>query len=105
MDHSRAQTRTPRSSLLFLESSSEKRLWNTASALKGKFFFFSFWLFWVFVAAHGLSLVAAGGSFSLVAVHGLITVVASLVAEHGLQEFRLIDLAVPKHVKSFVNRD
>ena len=31
-----------------------------------------------------LSLVAAGGGSSLVAVHGLLIVVASLVAEHGL---------------------
>ena len=34
-----------------------------------------FWLCWVFVAARGLSLVA---------VHGLLIAVASLVAEHGL---------------------
>ena len=38
------------------------------------FFFFSFFLCWVFVAAGGLSLVA---------VHGLLIAVASLVAEHG----------------------
>ena len=35
----------------------------------------SFWLCWLFVASHGLSLVA---------VHGLLVVVASLAAEHGL---------------------
>ena len=74
-------------------------------SFKRKVFFFLIWIFWVFLSAPGLSLVAAGGSFSLVVVHGLSTVVASLVAEHGLQEFRLIDLAVPKHVRSFVNRD
>ena len=39
-------------------------------------FFFFFWLHWVFVAACGLSLVAASG---------LLTAVTSLVAEHGLQ--------------------
>ena len=43
------------------------------------FFFFNkfiyFWLLWVFVAAHGLSLVAASG---------LLIAVASLVAEHRL---------------------
>ena len=32
----------------------------------------------------GFSLVVASGGYSLVAVHGLLTVVASLVAEHGL---------------------
>ena len=37
--------------------------------------FLYFWLCWVSVAAHGLSLVAAGG---------LLVVVASLVAEHRL---------------------
>ena len=39
------------------------------------FFFFNLWLCWVFVAAHGLSLVA---------VHGFLIAVGSLVAEHGL---------------------
>ena len=47
------------------------------------FYFLLFWLRWVFVAACGLSLVAASGSYS-VAVHGLLIAVASLVAEHGL---------------------
>ena len=37
--------------------------------------FIYFWLRWVFVAAHGLSLVA---------VSGLLIAVASLVVEHGL---------------------
>ena len=37
--------------------------------------FFFFWLFWVFAATHGLSLVV---------MCGLLIVVASLVAEHGL---------------------
>ena len=32
----------------------------------------------------GFSLIAASGGYSLVAVCGLLTVVASLVAEHGL---------------------
>ena len=43
-----------------------------------------FWLCWVFVAAWGFSLVAASGSYSLVAVHGLFIAVASLVVEHRL---------------------
>ena len=32
--------------------------------LKNKFIYFYFWLRWVFVAAHGLSLVAASGGYS-----------------------------------------
>ena len=45
---------------------------------------FYFWLHWVFVAAaRGLSLVAVSSGYS-VAVHVLLIVVASLVAEHGL---------------------
>ena len=47
-------------------------------------FFFFFWPRWVFVAAHGLSLVVASGGLLFVAVRGLLIVVASLVAEHGL---------------------
>ena len=54
-------------------------------ALKKKLFilFLNFWLHWVFVAARGLSLVAASGGYS-VAVRGLLIAVASLVVEHGL---------------------
>ena len=44
----------------------------------------NFWLCWVFVAAHGLSLVVASGVYSAVAVYGLLTVVAPLVVECGL---------------------
>ena len=40
-------------------------------------------LHWVFVAAR-LSLVTASEGYTLVVVHRLLTVVASLVAEHGL---------------------
>ena len=47
------------------------------------YYFFFFWLCWVFVAVHGLSLVAARGGYS-VAVRGLLIAVASLVAEHRL---------------------
>ena len=42
-----------------------------------------FWLHWVFIAVRGLSLVVASGAYSVV-VCGLLIVVASLVAEHGL---------------------
>ena len=38
----------------------------------------------VYTAAHGLSLVAAGGSYSLAAVKEMLIAVASLVAEHRL---------------------
>ena len=46
--------------------------------------FFYFWLCWVFLAAHGLSLVVESRGCSLVVVRGLLIAVASLVAEHGL---------------------
>ena len=52
------------------------------------FFFFNlfiyFWLHWVFVAVCELSLVAASGGHSSVAVRGLLIAVASPVAEHRL---------------------
>ena len=57
-------------------------------------FFFSFcskkylciylWLGWVLVSAHRLSLVVESRGLLFVAVYGLLTVVASLVAEHRL---------------------
>ena len=40
-------------------------------------------------AAHRLSLVAVNRGYSLSVVHGLLIVVPSLVAEHGLYEHRL----------------
>ena len=46
--------------------------------------FVVFWLHWVFVATQAFSLVAASGSYSLVAACRLLIVVASLVAEHRL---------------------
>ena len=51
------------------------------------FLIYLFYLFspsWIFVAACGLPLVVASRGCSLVAVHRLLTAVASLVAEHGL---------------------
>ena len=48
------------------------------------FIYFYFWLRWVFVAAHGLTLVAASGGLLFVAVHWLLIAVASLVADHRL---------------------
>ena len=43
-----------------------------------------FRLCWVIIAASKLFLVAARGDYSLAVVHGLLLVVASLVAEHRL---------------------
>ena len=43
-----------------------------------------FWLCWVLHCCTGFSLVAASRGYSLVAVHGLLFEVASLVSEHGL---------------------
>ena len=48
------------------------------------FLFIYFWLCWVFIAAHGLSLVAESRGLLFVAVRGLLMEVASLVAERGL---------------------
>ena len=46
--------------------------------------FIYFWLHWVFVAAGGLSLVAASGGYSSLRVCRLLAAVASLLADHGL---------------------
>ena len=43
-----------------------------------------FWLCWVFIAMHGLSSIAASRNYSLVAVHGLLIVMAFLAVECGL---------------------
>ena len=42
-------------------------------------------VFYIFIAARGLSLVATSGGYPAVAVHGLLIVVAPLAAERGLQ--------------------
>ena len=47
-----------------------------------------FWLCWVFIALHGLSLVAASRGYSLVEMCGLLFAVASLVAEQRLETMR-----------------
>ena len=44
-------------------------------------FLFVYRLHWVFVAIHGLSPVSVSGSYSLVAVQGLLIAVSSLVAQ------------------------
>ena len=43
-----------------------------------------FWPHWVFVSKSGLFLVVASGGYSVVVVHELLIVVASLVVAHGL---------------------
>ena len=45
---------------------------------------FYLWLCWVFVAARGLFSSCGEQGLLFVVVHGLLIVVASLVAEHGL---------------------
>ena len=56
-----------------------------SSDIFSNFLFTYFWLCWVSFVAHGLSLVAESGGHPLVVVRGFLIVVASLVAEHGLQ--------------------
>jgi len=48
------------------------------------YLFIYFWLGWIFIAKHGLSLVVASWGYSLVALHGLLIVEASPVVKHGL---------------------
>ena len=48
------------------------------------YFIYLFRLCWVFVSVRGPSLVAVSRACSLVAVHSLLVVMASLTAEHGL---------------------
>ena len=53
--------------------------------LNSAFFFFYFWLCWVFVAAHGLSLVPVSRGSSPLAVLWLFITVTSLVLGLGLE--------------------
>ena len=68
-----------------------------------KYLLVYFWLFWVFVATHRLSPVLASGGCSLVAVHGLLIVVVSLVVWY--EGSRDTGLVVPQHVGSSWTRD
>ena len=57
--------------------------WEAASFVF--FFFFNIlWLFWVFIAGCGLSLVAESKGYLVIAMLELLISVASLVAEHRL---------------------
>ena len=47
------------------------------------YLFINFWLGWIFIAKHGLSLAVASGGYSLIAVHGVLAVVASAVKTDG----------------------
>ena len=51
---------------------------------KNNLFIYFFRLCWVFAAAQTFSQVVASKGYSLVAVHGLLIAVASLVVEHRL---------------------
>ena len=44
-----------------------------------------YWLRWLFVAVPGLSLIESSGDYSPIVTRGLLTAVASLAAEHGLE--------------------
>ena len=43
-----------------------------------------FWLYWVLIAAHRLSLAVVSRSYSLVVVHKFLLAVASLITDHEL---------------------
>ena len=53
------------------------------------YLFIYLWLCWVFISVQGLSLVVARGGPLFIAVHGPLTIAASLVVEHRLQTRRL----------------
>ena len=48
------------------------------------YYIYVFWLCWIFVAVHRLSLVSATTGYSLIAVHRLLIVLASLTEGHRL---------------------
>ena len=56
------------------------------------------------VATLGIFVVTASGDYSLVAIGGLLIVVAPLVAEHGLKGMRAAVVA-PRRVESSRTRD
>ena len=66
-------------------------MWSEQLTLLYYLFFFNkfilfiyFWLHWVFVAVRGLFSSCGERGLLFVAVHRLLTALASLVAEHGL---------------------
>ena len=58
-------------------------------------FIFIFGCAWVLVAALGLSLMMVSREYSLVAVHRLLTALASLFAKHGLKGMWASGVAAP----------
>ena len=56
---------------------------------KNIFIFFIFWLHWISIAEHGLSLVAVSGGSALIVVQASLIVVASLTEKHRLSVRRL----------------
>ena len=74
-------------SLLFCVSEVEEGLDPCPSVVGflSRFLKICFWLHWVFIAAHRLSLAVPAEGYSLVGIHGLLIAVASLFVEHGLQ--------------------
>ena len=68
-----------------------------------------FWLRWVFVATRGLSSSCGKQGLLFFAVWGLLIVVASLVAKHGLYSMDSVavvhGLSCPQHVDSSQTRD
>ena len=60
------------------------QLWHVNSFQKHTYYLFYFWLGWVFISVHGLSLAVMSGGYFLVSLLGLLPAVASPVAEHGL---------------------
>jgi len=56
----------------------------TSKVVSFKIHLFIYWLWWVFTAPGGLSLVAASKGYCLAAVYRLLTAVVSLVVEHRL---------------------
>lgn len=62
--------------------------WASISVRAGLFLFFSFlltfWLRWVFVVVHGLSLIKESWGLHFIGVHRLLIAVAALIVEHGL---------------------
>ena len=59
-------------------------LWFNINKMVFSLIFIYFWLCWVSIAVCGLSLVTAIGGSSQVVVHGVLTAVATLVAEQRL---------------------
>ena len=68
--------------------------------LRNFFFLIFFWLCWVFIAVLRLSVVVVSRDYSLVVVHGLLVVVASLVLVGGFQQLQDPSLVVLWHVAS-----